>query len=80
MTIQEKIVEILLSHCPDLKIEEKDCLVELAALGVDSLDYSAILLSIEEEFGVKFADADMPRLSSVDGIKNYLAANKNPQR
>lgn len=44
--------------------------------GVDSLDMSNILLMIEEKFKVKIPDDDIPQLTSVNAIAEYLANRK----
>lgn len=44
--------------------------------GVDSLDMANILLAIEEKFKVKIPDEDIPRLTSVNTIADYLTERK----
>jgi acyl carrier protein len=44
--------------------------------GVDSLDMANILLAIEEKFKVKIPDEDIPRLTSVNAIADYLTERK----
>ena len=40
--------------------------------GVDSLDMAYILLSMEEKYGMKIPDEDMPKLETIDAIAEYL--------
>jgi acyl carrier protein len=42
-------------------------------LGLDSLDHSALLLAIEERYGIKIPDADVERLDTVNRIAAYVA-------
>lgn len=44
--------------------------------GVDSLDMANILLVIEENFKTKIPDEDIPRLTSVNAIADYLTNRK----
>ena len=44
--------------------------------GVDSLDMANILLVIEEKFKTKIPDEDIPRLTSVNAIADYLTERK----
>jgi acyl carrier protein len=40
--------------------------------GVDSLDMMNVLLAVEEKFGIKIPDDDIPKLETVAGIVAYL--------
>lgn len=66
MNIEEKvkeILEVLLEHkIDDTNISQKN--EELW----DSLKHLEILVTIEEEFGIKFADEDIPKLNSMNTI------------
>jgi acyl carrier protein len=42
--------------------------------GLDSLDHSAVLLALEETYGVDIPDEDVERLKSVNAIAAYLAS------
>jgi len=44
--------------------------------GVDSLDMSNVLLMIEEKFKIKIPDDDIPLLTSINAIADYLTARK----
>lgn len=66
MNIEEKvkeILEILLEH----KIIDTNISQETEELW-DSLKHLEILVTIEEEFGIKFADEDIPKLNSMNAI------------
>lgn len=66
MNIEEKvkeILEVLLEH----KIDDTNISQENEELW-DSLKHLEILVTIEEEFGIKFADEDIPKLNSMNTI------------
>lgn len=66
MNIKEKvkeILEVLLEH----KIDDTNISQENEELW-DSLKHLEILVTIEEEFGIKFADEDIPKLNSMNTI------------
>ena len=42
--------------------------------GLDSLDHVQILMKVEEDFGVTFADTDYDSCNSLDSITAFLAA------
>lgn len=44
----------------------------LSDAGIDSLDTANILLAIEEEFGIKIPDEDMPAFTTIANIVEYL--------
>lgn len=66
MNIEEKvkeILEVLLEH----KIVDTNISQETEELW-DSLKHLEILVTIEEEFGIKFAEEDIPKLNSINAI------------
>lgn len=66
MNIEEKvkeILEVLLEH----KIDDTNISQENEEIW-DSLKHLEILVTIEEEFGIKFADEDIPKLNSMNTI------------
>ena len=45
-------------------------------LGADSLDLVDLVMSVEEEFGVKVADEDLENIKTVGDIVDYIEENK----
>jgi len=41
-------------------------------LGIDSIDYLNFIIGLENRFGVRIAEADYPKLSSLQGCLDYL--------
>lgn len=70
MNIEEKvkeILEVLLEH----KIDDTNISQENEELW-DSLKHLEILVTIEEEFGIKFAEENIPKLNSMELIINKI--------
>ena len=53
---------------------EIDLDVTLMNQGLDSIDFLQLYLAVEEEYGIKIPDADMPALGSVKDIATYTNA------
>ena len=45
-------------------------------LGADSLDTVELIMSFEEEFGVEIPDTEAEKIKTVQGVINYIEANK----
>jgi len=58
--------------CPPGTPEIDDPDKAFADYGLDSLDISGVLLACEERFGVKIADEDIDRLTTLSGLVAYL--------
>ena len=41
-------------------------------LGIDSIDYLNFIVALEKRLGLRIAEIDYPRLSSLDGCLAYL--------
>lgn len=48
---------------------------ELSDHGVDSLDMSSILLTIEETFGVHIPDSETPKLTTLRSLLDFINDN-----
>ena len=42
-------------------------------LGIDSIDFLNFVMALEERLGVRIAESDYPKLSSLDGCIAYFA-------
>lgn len=47
-------------------------------LGIDSIDYLNFIVGLEERLGLRIAEIDYPRLSSLDGCLAYLKQHHPP--
>ena len=70
--IFDKLKELVVDQ---LGVEEDEVTMEATMqddLGADSLDLGDLVMSVEEEFGVKVADEDLENIKTVGDIVNYI--------
>ena len=70
--IFDKLKELVVDQ---LGVEEDEVTLEASMqddLGADSLDLVDLVMSVEEEFGVKVADEDLENIKTVGDIVNYI--------
>ena len=70
--IFDKLKELVVDQ---LGVEEDEVTMEATMqddLGADSLDLVDLVMSVEEEFGVKVADEDLETIKTVGDIVNYI--------
>ena len=70
--IIDKLKELVVDQ---LGVEEDEVTMEATMqddLGADSLDLVDLVMSVEEEFGVKVADEDLENIKTVGDIVNYI--------
>ena len=70
--IFDKLKELVVDQ---LGVDEDEVTMEASMqddLGADSLDLVDLVMSVEEEFGVKVADEDLENIKTVGDIVNYI--------
>lgn len=70
--IFDKLKELVVDQ---LGVEDDEVTMEATMqddLGADSLDLVDLVMSVEEEFGVKVADEDLENIKTVGDIVNYI--------
>ena len=70
--IFDKLKELVVDQ---LGVEEDEVTMEATMqddLGADSLDLVDLVMSVEEEFGVKVAGEDLENIKTVGDIVNYI--------
>ena len=70
--IFDKLKELVVDQ---LGVEEDEVTMEASMqddLGADSLDLVDLVMSVEEEFGVKVADEDLENIKTVGDIVNCI--------
>ena len=70
--IFDKLKELVVDQ---LGVEEDEVTMQASMqddLGADSLDLVDLVMSVEEEFGVKVADEDLENIKTVGDIVNYI--------
>ncbi len=73
--ITETVLAIIKDVCPPSVPEIADLDKTLFDYGLDSLDFSAVLLALEEKYGVTIPDEDMESLETVNQITAYVEDN-----
>jgi len=54
------------------KIESIDPQKDLSSQGIDSLDTLSLLLLIQEKYDIKIPDEDIPKLTTLNDIVEYV--------
>ncbi len=73
--IFEKLKELVVDQ---LGVDDDEVTLDASIkddLGADSLDLVDLVMSVEEEFGVKIADDDLESIKTVSDIVEYIADN-----
>ncbi len=61
---------------PAVNATKIDVDTEFRELGIDSLDFSAILLALQEQYGLVVPDEDLEQVNSIGKILAYAARTK----
>ncbi len=74
MTLEEKIIEIIVEQ---LEITPEECVPEalfIDDLGADSLDLAELLLEMEDTFDVEISTEDIKKIRKIQDVIEYLKA------
>lgn len=75
--IADHILAALHRIAPDVEPASVDHARPLAdQLDLDSMDYQSLLAAISREYAIAIAEADVPRLRSVDDLAGYVEAHR----
>lgn len=69
---EQNFKEIIQRSGAIVDVEQLTISSSLRDAGLDSMDMANILLEIEEAFGLKIPDADVPTLDSISSMLNYV--------
>ena len=75
MTSEQIMERVTTVVCRQLAVDKEKVRKEtsfVADLGADSLDTVELLMSLEEEFGVKIPDGDAEKLATVETAVDYI--------
>jgi acyl carrier protein len=76
--LQQEVVALIEELCypekPDLTNQDRP----LLEAGLDSLDFASMLMAVEDKYGVKIEDKDIPRLRTLRDLVGYL--ERRPQQ
>lgn len=71
--IQEKVKKVV---CDQLQVEQTDVKLDslfVDDLGADSLDLTELAVAFEDEFDLEIPEADFGKLSTVQGVVDYIS-------
>jgi acyl carrier protein len=72
--LADRVLATLCRIAPDVDPAAVDRTRPLAdQLDLDSMDYQRLLAALSTQFAVPIAEADVPRLRSIDDLARYLA-------
>ena len=77
MSVEEKIIEIIIDQ---LGVDEKQVKTEASFiddLGADSLDTVELVMALEEEFDIEIPDEDAEKIATVQDAFDYIKDQKN---
>ncbi len=73
--VKKALIEVLKDRGFDVnEVSEDASLTD--DLGLDSLDLVDLTMDIEEKFGISIPDEDLPKLSTVGAVIDYIVANR----
>jgi acyl carrier protein len=72
MTLEEKVIGIIMEQ---LDVTREECVPEAAFiddLGADSLDLVELIMEMEENFGITIADNELEKIRTIQDAINFL--------
>ncbi len=72
MLTEENLRKILTDKVMGIDTDKIGIETEFSDVGIDSLDHAVLLLSLDEEFGIKIPDKDVERCNSIKNILLYV--------
>jgi len=72
MTLEEKVIGIIMEQ---LDVTREECVPEasfLDDLGADSLDLVELIMEMEETFGVQIADSELQKIRTINDVLEFL--------
>jgi acyl carrier protein len=72
MTLEEKVISIIMEQ---LDVTKEECVPEASFiddLGADSLDLVELIMEMEETFNVQIADNELEKIRTIKDVLEYL--------
>ena len=72
MTLEEKVITIIMEQ---LDVTKEECRLEASFiddLGADSLDLVELIMAMEENFGVEIADSALEKIRTIQDAVDFL--------
>jgi acyl carrier protein len=76
MSIEEKVVEIIMEQ---LDVTKEECVLEASFiddLGADSLDIVELIMALEENFGIEITDEELRKIRTIQDAINFIKRKK----
>jgi acyl carrier protein len=70
--LRDEILRIIAEVTPGSQIDGADDERSLYDAGLDSLDFSSVLMAIEDKYGFSFAEDDLDKVRSVADICRFV--------
>ena len=71
-SMKEEVKSVIKQVCDNAKIDLSDENSPLLDIGLDSLDYSSVILALEDKFGFEVQGDDMEFMRSINDIVIFL--------
>lgn len=72
----QRLIEIIGEVNPSIRLQPTDFTKAISDAGIDSLDFSYVLLRIEETMGIKITDDESASLRSLDDLRVLIDTRK----
>ncbi|HPX56836.1 MAG TPA: acyl carrier protein [Syntrophales bacterium] len=72
MTLEEKVIDLIVEQ---LDVTKEECVPEasfLDDLGADSLDLVELIMEMEETFNIQVADEELEKIRTVQDVIDFL--------
>jgi acyl carrier protein len=72
MSIEERVVEIVMEQ---LDVTKEECALEASFmddLGADSLDIVELIMAMEENFGVEISDDELTKIRTIQDVIDFI--------
>lgn len=74
--IQQQVAEVLANVAPEVIPESLSADVPLRdQVDLDSMDFLRFVIELHKRFGLEIPEADYPRLATLRGVAQYVAAH-----
>lgn len=76
MSIEEKVIEIIMEQ---LDVTKEECVPEASFmddLGADSLDIVELIMAMEENFGIEITDDELLKIRTVRDAMEFIAKKR----
>ncbi|MDI6727086.1 MAG: acyl carrier protein [Smithellaceae bacterium] len=72
MTVEEKVVDIIIEQ---LEVTREECVPEASFiddLGADSLDLVELIMELEESFAIQITDEELEKIRTIQDVIDFI--------